>query len=235
MKEAEKNTFGLRHVGIFARVTSFLLILKPALMVAFANKNWFDPWSQGSDFSLGDMAFISVMITSAFHLYELIFDQSLKPLMVVHHLGSIFIIQGFLPVAIGLPKTKYLELNGALAMMNVALYWALLDAPLVVLAYIATVLRSTFIQGRTNIRKLFYVCFNAAALFTLIEIVAIVYLSLENWQQLSVLQRTIICSLQLLFTSAKARVCKSFYLAYIRQMDQLNNQGSRHVEAAKPE
>lgn len=125
MKESDKQTFGLRHVGIVARVASFVLILKPALMVAFANKNWFDPYSHGSDFTLGDMAFISVMITSAFHLFELIFDQSIKPLMVLHHLGSIFIIQGFLPVAIGLPKTKYLELNGALGMMNVALYWGM--------------------------------------------------------------------------------------------------------------
>lgn len=125
MKECDKNTFRLRHVGIVARTASFLLILKPTIMVAFANKNWFDPYSQGSDLSLGDTAFISVMITSAFHLFELIFDQTLKPLLVLHHLGSIFIIQGFLPAAIGLRQSNYLELNGALAMMNVALYWGM--------------------------------------------------------------------------------------------------------------
>lgn len=125
MKEANQCTFRLRHIGILARTTSFLLISKPALMVAFRNKAWYEPYSQGSNFTLGDATFFSVMITAAFHLFELIFDQSLKPLLVVHHLGSLFIIQGFIPTVMGLPQTEYLQLNNALGMLNVTLYWGM--------------------------------------------------------------------------------------------------------------
>ncbi|KAE8340805.1 hypothetical protein BDV24DRAFT_164024 [Aspergillus arachidicola] len=235
MRHAEKRTFRLRHIGILARTTSFLLILKPAFMVAFGNKEWSEPYAQGSNVLLGDAAFFSVMITAAFHLFELVFDPSLKPLLVVHHLGSIFVIQGFLPSTVSLPKAQYLELNRALGMMNVALYWAVLDAPLVVLSYVIAVLRSTFIQGHTNVCKLFYIGFNIAAFLTVTEIVVISYLCSQNWNELAGFQRTTICSLQILFTIAKGWVCKSFYLSYTRQVGTLEGKASRDTAMLKPE
>jgi hypothetical protein len=125
MKEADKRAFRLRHIGIFARTTSLLLVSKPAFMVALKSKEWSDPYSQGSNITLGEVAFFSIMITAGFHLFELIFDQSLKPLLIIHHLGSIMVIHGFLPALMSLPKAQNMELNRAISMANVTLYWGM--------------------------------------------------------------------------------------------------------------
>lgn len=123
LEPSGQRMFCLRHIGVLARTISLVLIIKPAVMLALFNSRWTDSYFRNSSITLGDMAFLSASFTSAFHIFELIFDEQLKPLLLAHHLGAIVLVQAFLPTAASLPATRVIELNRTIAMANICLCW----------------------------------------------------------------------------------------------------------------
>ena len=127
LQPSKQRLFGLRHLGLVARTVSLVFIIKPAVMLLLFNSRWTDSYFRNSSITLGDMAFLSASFTSAFHIFELIFDDQLKPLLLAHHLGAIVMVQAFLPTTVNVPATRALELNRAIAMANVCMCWGECD------------------------------------------------------------------------------------------------------------
>ncbi|PWY61724.1 hypothetical protein BO83DRAFT_327454 [Aspergillus eucalypticola CBS 122712] len=209
-----QRLFSLRHLGVLARTISLVCIIKPAFMLVLSDSRWTDLYFRSSSITLGDMAFLSASFTSAFHIFELIFDDQLKLLLFAHHLGAIIMVQAFLPTAVNVPVTRVLELNSTIAMAKICMCWATLDAPLVIASYVIWILQRTWIRSDTGLCKLYSSGFYLAAFSTFFEASAVIYFGARHWSQLSALQVLTISCLQVLFTSAKAKVCKHLRTAY---------------------
>ncbi|EHA22526.1 hypothetical protein ASPNIDRAFT_36573 [Aspergillus niger ATCC 1015] len=214
LQPSGQRMFCLRHIGVLARTISLVLIIKPAVMLALFDSRWTDSYFRNSSITLGDMAFLSASFTSAFHIFELIFDEQLKPLLLAHHLGAIVLVQAFLPTAASLPATRVIELNRTIAMANICLCWATLDAPLVIASYVIWILQRTWVRSDTGLRKLYSSGFYFTAFSTFFEVSAVIYFGARHWSQFSALQALTISCMQVLFTSAKTKVCNHLWMGY---------------------
>lgn len=116
--------FSMHHLKLVVCSVSVPCIVKPLFLAALKGSHWSDPYSPGWEVTLGDVASIAVYLVSALMMFELLHVDDLKLLFVLHHIGTIMMVQGFLFMAYSLPAGDLVRISDSKTIADIALFWS---------------------------------------------------------------------------------------------------------------
>lgn len=119
-----QRQFSLLHLDLLVRLISLACITKPLFLAAFRGNHWSQPYSPGWDATLGDVVSIAVYAVSSFKMFELLHVDDLKLLIVLHHIGTVMMIQGFMAMASSVPAGGMARISDSITIANIALFWS---------------------------------------------------------------------------------------------------------------
>ncbi|RAK73799.1 uncharacterized protein BO72DRAFT_451326 [Aspergillus fijiensis CBS 313.89] len=108
---AEQRRVGLLHVGIVMKVWGFVFIAVPSYRIIVQGQYW-DEQGLVPGMTLADMATTSVMAFGALGLFDLIYSESLRPIYLLHHLGTLVFLHGYLYMVMSLPTAPEKSAEG---------------------------------------------------------------------------------------------------------------------------
>jgi len=118
-----QRQFSLQHLDLIVRLISLALVSKPLFLATFMGSQWSDPYSPGWESTLGDVASFAAYSVSAFKMFELLHVDDLKLIIVLHHIGTIITIQGFMIIGSSLSAEGLVRIMDARTIANIALFW----------------------------------------------------------------------------------------------------------------
>lgn len=123
LQPRQRKNFHLRHIDCFLKIISLICILRPVYLVLMQGRHWFDPYYDGSNFALGDSAFIATETLAALFIFQLLCEEETKPVDAVHHVGGLLIILGYPAWTVSLPVGSSFTFVEAKAMAEICLLW----------------------------------------------------------------------------------------------------------------
>lgn len=124
LKPHHQRRLSLHHLDLIVRLISLVCVSKPLYLAALKGGQWSDPYSPGWESTLGDVASVAVHSVSAFKMFELLHVDDLKAIIVLHHIGTIMMIQGFLVMGYSLPAGGLARILDARTIADVTLFWS---------------------------------------------------------------------------------------------------------------
>ncbi|KAJ6132069.1 hypothetical protein N7471_007284 [Penicillium samsonianum] len=180
-------------------------------------RHWFDPYYDGSNFALGDSAFIATETLAALFIFQLLCEEETKPVDAVHHVGGLLIILGYPAWTVSLPVGSSFTLVEAKAMAEICLLWVLFSDAYGAAKNTSHILRRCLQPASAAIGWLYFFAFYSILLSTALEAISVLYATSLSWDKLSTFYKLVIFVLQGLFTLAKSRTILPFYTMYRKQ------------------
>lgn len=126
----EKRHLRLVHVGIVMKSLATPIMITSIFAVIQDGYAWSDSFGPGV--TVLDTVSLSTCLLGASALFDLIYDESLRPLYVCHHLAMLLAIQGTPALIMSLPTSNEAQLLATFEAIKVGLTWGmsskLLDA-----------------------------------------------------------------------------------------------------------
>ncbi|KAJ5085563.1 hypothetical protein N7532_010334 [Penicillium argentinense] len=228
----EQRRVGSLHVGLVMKTFAFIFMGTPAYLHTVGGYTWSDPaWIPGP--TLGDMCTVSVMAFGALGIFDLIYDEHLGLVYLVHHMAMLACIPGFFAALMTLP----LPLSPASLVRlgvycQVSLTWVLfssLGSSIAHLTYLLHQFRPKGPKGFRQIHKAFLAGFVAFTILLSFEAGAMAYSILRFWNQLPTATPLLLCLLQVLFTATKLKTARNIWTVYRRQVHALRAQVQREL------
>ena len=126
MEPRFQRIFSITHLDWIVRLISLSTVSKGVFEVVFGGRHWSDSYfvnPSRTHATLGDVASIAVYLVCAFKTFELLRAQDLKLLIVLHHVGTIVMIQGFLSLAFNLPENGLSTIFHSRTLADIFGFW----------------------------------------------------------------------------------------------------------------
>lgn len=119
----EKQHLRLVHVGIVMKSMAAPIMLISIFMVIHGGYTWSD--SFGPCVTVFDTVSLSTCLLGASALFDMIYDEGLRPLYVWHHLVMLLAIQGTLALIMSLTTSNEARLLATFEAIKVGLTWGM--------------------------------------------------------------------------------------------------------------
>ncbi|RAH85468.1 hypothetical protein BO86DRAFT_386403 [Aspergillus japonicus CBS 114.51] len=122
---AEQRRVGVLHVGIVMKVWAFVFLAIPSYRILVQGQYW-DERGLVPGLTLADMGTTSVMAFGALSLFDLVYSENLRPIYLLHHLGTLAFLHGYLYMVMSLPAAPEKTAEGLerlVLLVEICLTW----------------------------------------------------------------------------------------------------------------
>jgi hypothetical protein len=228
METRFQRIFSITHLDWIVRLISLSTVSKGVFEVVFGGRHWSDSYFADPSIThatLGDVASVAMYLVCAFKTFELLRAQDLKLLIVLHHVGTIVMIQGFLSLAFNLPENGLSTIFHSRTLADMFGFWGkriskstcfshakmskivFFDGTLGVASHLTLILRRGCSTQTELLYRFYDITYAASLLSTILEPIIVAYLLHLHWNRLSLTAHVVISSLQVLFFFSKLKVC----------------------------
>ncbi|KAL4734275.1 hypothetical protein BDV11DRAFT_212952 [Aspergillus similis] len=225
----DKGHLRLVHVGIVMKFVAVPTMIIPLCIVNLGGYTWSASLKPG--FTLLDLTSLSGCSLAASALFDLVFDDGIRPLYISHHLAMLIATHGTTALIMTLPTDNKLRVLGMFQAYKVGLTWGRppsmnfpsLTADLAKVLFSSlgsTVSRLTYVFRKLftcepeTLRRLFQINFVTFSSVTVLEAVTVAYLLLTRWERLPTDVAVIMSLFQVLFTMTKWKTVGKLFGVY---------------------
>ncbi|KAL4747961.1 hypothetical protein BDW72DRAFT_196245 [Aspergillus terricola var. indicus] len=174
--------------------------------------------------TLLDLTSLSGCSLAASALFDLIFDDGIRPLYIGHHLAMLLATHGTTALIMTLPTDNKLRVLGMFQAYKVGLTWVLFSSLGSTVSRLTYLFRKLFTCEPKTLCRLFLINFVAFSSVTALEAITLAYLLLTRWERLPTDVAVIMSLFQILFTTTKCKTVGKLFGVYNnhkREMERL--------------
>ncbi|PHH90379.1 hypothetical protein CDD83_3865 [Cordyceps sp. RAO-2017] len=230
---ADRRRLRLLHVGIVMKLSAFLFVAVPAYHVAARGSAWADTCVAGM--TMSDMATVAVFSFGALCLFDFIYDDNLRVIYIMHHVGTLVVMQGTLALVMTLPAR---DMDGAgiirmVQVMEITLAWVLFSSLGSTVSRLTYLTRQLLPQGLTGLRCVYLGGLCAYTSLVAIEGVTVICLLRIKWSRLPNSVGMGMCLFQVLFTATKMKTAQRILAVYRNEAETARGQPKLILTAKK--
>ncbi|KAL4880254.1 hypothetical protein BJY04DRAFT_219257 [Aspergillus karnatakaensis] len=211
----EKQHLRVVHVGVVMKFLAVPTMMVSLSLVHLGGYRWSDYLAPY--ITVLDLTAFSGCCLGASALFDLIQDDNIRPLYIVHHLVMLLAMQGTGALIMTLPTDDERRIMETFQAFKFGTTWLLFSGIGSTVSRATYLFRKLFSWPPQTLCTLFHINFLTFASATVLEAVIIVYLLLTQWTTLAAEVGTTMLLFQLLFTVTKSKTVTRLYMIYKSQ------------------